>query len=261
MFHPTGRRLSFSVMTLNLRFGLADDGLNSWYYRQKAYAPLLSAYPNDFFAFQEANQFQVDFLAAQLPDYRHIGVSHPTPGNWQHNVIFHHRRWRCLSADHFYLSTTPERPSQFSGSRWPRQCTLGIFETSRFRLVVVNTHFDFTEEVQVRSARLIRRRLRRHAVREPIILMGDFNTTPHSACYAEFTVDKGDDGPVFKNVFNPPFEGTHHGFTGVNRHPPIDWILYRGDLQVQRAVVDTRAFCGIFPSDHFPVFARFSAGQ
>ena len=52
----------FSILNLNLRFGRADDGANSWPFRTKAYPPLFDAYPSDFYTFQEANDFQVDFL-------------------------------------------------------------------------------------------------------------------------------------------------------------------------------------------------------
>ena len=31
----------FSVLTLNLRFGLADDGANNWRYRKKGFQPFL----------------------------------------------------------------------------------------------------------------------------------------------------------------------------------------------------------------------------
>ena len=57
------------AMTLNLRFGLADDGPNSWPFRKKTLEPLLSEYPCDVYAFQEANDFQISFLSTLLPDY------------------------------------------------------------------------------------------------------------------------------------------------------------------------------------------------
>jgi endonuclease/exonuclease/phosphatase family metal-dependent hydrolase len=248
--------LSFTVMSLNLRFGLADDGPNSWIHRRLAYKPLLDAWPRDFYAFQEANDFQVSFLAELLPDHGHIGQRDPAPQRWQNNIIFFHKKWRCLHGEHFYLSDTPDTPSQFPDSRWPRQCTLGIFEKQGRRLIIVNTHLDFYDNVQTRSARLIRRRLGKHAHRDdPAVLMGDFNCTPDSACYAEFMTHR-EEGPDLFNVFGPPFEGTHHQFSGSGGDP-IDWILYQNPLVVERACVITRSFAGRYPSDHFPVAADF----
>ena len=249
--------LSFTVMSLNLRFGLAEDGPNNWVCRRHAFLPLMESYPSDFLAFQEANDFQVAFLSALLPDHDHIGQRDPAPERWQSNVLFYHRRWRCLHHEHFYLSTTPHKPSRFHGSRWPRQCTMGVFQRGCFCLVVVNTHFDFSEEVQIRSARLIRKRLRRHAGKGPTVLMGDFNNTPESACYKEFTTET-DRTQKFRNAFPPPYTGTHHGFNGGHDGGPIDWILFRGALKVHQASVITERFGGIYPSDHYPLVAEFS---
>ena len=76
------------IIDLNLRFGLADDGPNSWTQRRRAYPELLKAWPADFYTFQEANDFQVEELAALLPEYSCIGRREPAPEDWQHNIIF-----------------------------------------------------------------------------------------------------------------------------------------------------------------------------
>jgi len=52
---------TLSVMTLNLRFGLAEDGRNGWEYRKEAVARLFREHGTDFIATQEANDFQIDY--------------------------------------------------------------------------------------------------------------------------------------------------------------------------------------------------------
>ncbi|KJS29045.1 MAG: hypothetical protein VR64_21625 [Desulfatitalea sp. BRH_c12] len=250
--------MSFSVMSLNLRFGFAEDGPNNWVHRRCAYEPLLAEFPRDFYAFQEVNDFQATYLAHLLPDYCYIGQRPSAPERWQNNLLFYHKRWRCVHQEHFYLSATPDIPSRFEGSHWPRQCTMGIFDNDYCQTVLVNTHFDFDAEVQIRSARLIRERLRKHTAVGPIVIMGDFNSTPDSGCFAEFTTAKNDGCPTFCNAFSPPFIGTHHKFTGINGGAAIDWILYRGKLIVEHACVITRRFAERYPSDHYPVIAGFS---
>jgi endonuclease/exonuclease/phosphatase family metal-dependent hydrolase len=250
-------RFYFSVMSLNLRFGLADDGPNSWVHRRLAYKPLLNAWPRDFYAFQEANDFQITFLSELLPEHDHIGQRAPAPERWQNNIIFYHQTWQLIHSEHFFLSDTPDIPSQFPDSRWPRQCTLGIFEKEGRRLIIVNTHFDFYENVQVSSARLIRRRLIAHADKgAPVVLMGDFNCDPGSPCYAEL-MSKSGAPPVFFNIFSPPFQGTHHQFSGIGGTDAVDWILYQKPLIVERACLVTCPFAGKYPSDHFPLVAEF----
>lgn len=247
---------SFWVMSLNLRFGLAKDGPNNWSERRHAYPSLLEAFPGHFYAFQEANNFQIAFLSDLLQDHDHVGQRPSAPDRWQSNVIFYHKQWRCIHHEHFYLSDTPDVPSQFIESRWPRQCSLGIFEKKGRRIVIANTHLDFSADVQVRSARLILKRMHRHAACGPAILMGDFNSTPHEAAYAEFTAEG--ETPKFNNVFSPPYPGTYHNFTGHCNGEAIDWILYQPPLDVLQACVLTRPFAGRYPSDHFPVTAEFT---
>jgi endonuclease/exonuclease/phosphatase family metal-dependent hydrolase len=241
------------VMSLNLRFGLADDGPNSWPLRSVAYPDLIARHPCDFYAFQEANDFQISFMKELLGDHQFIGQRRPAPDYWQNNVIFYHQRWCCLDHQHFFLSDTPEVASQFSGSRWPRQCTVGTFTRKNRRLTVVNTHFDFKPEVQRRSAQLICRRLEHMAPVWPIVLMGDLNAGPNSSCLAVFAAY----GDGFRSALNYPVPGTHHGFKGQPQGEAIDWILYHGAIRVKKAQVVTAKYCGYFPSDHFPLTAAF----
>lgn len=119
---------TFSVFNLNLRFGKADDGPNGWDFRKKIFGKLLSEYPCDFYAFQEANVFQSEFLKGILRDCGMIGERRPAPEFWQNNVIFFGKAWKCVRRDHFFLSPTPRIPSRLPNSRWPRQCTAGVFE-------------------------------------------------------------------------------------------------------------------------------------
>ncbi|MBW1821109.1 MAG: endonuclease/exonuclease/phosphatase family protein, partial [Deltaproteobacteria bacterium] len=79
----------FSVISFNIRFGLADDGMNRWTHRKHAVAGLLNKYPADFICVQELNNFQTEFLDELLPKYQNIGVHKPAPDFWQNNVIFY----------------------------------------------------------------------------------------------------------------------------------------------------------------------------
>ncbi|MGD9009869.1 MAG: endonuclease/exonuclease/phosphatase family protein [Desulfobacteraceae bacterium] len=246
------------LMNLNLRFGLAEDGPNNWRFRSRAYPALLAKYPCDFYAFQEANGFQIDFLAGLLEGYDCIGRRSPAPDRWQNNVIFFHRRWRCTLDRHIYLSDTPHIESKYADSRWPRQCTLGKFVCSDRKVTCVTTHFDFDADVQRRSALLIRQQINKISNNDPVLLAGDFNCAPGSACYTAFTDRNAAPGPEFSNAFDPPpYAGTYHGFSGTGDAPPIDWILYRGEIEIHGAQVIEQAFDGFYPSDHFPLLAEF----
>jgi len=58
-----------SVLTLNLRFGLAADGPNGWRHRKDCFPSFLEKYRKDFIGLQEANDFQTDFISKILTDY------------------------------------------------------------------------------------------------------------------------------------------------------------------------------------------------
>jgi endonuclease/exonuclease/phosphatase family metal-dependent hydrolase len=256
----TGAAEGFSALTFNLRFGLADDGANSWDHRKKGLPALFSTYRPDFIGLQEANDFQIDYLTDILAGYGLIGKYSPAPPDWQHNVIFFKSEWESTFYRHLFLSPTPSVPSRFRGSRWPRQCTIGMFANNHRRLVCINTHFDFAEDVQTKSARLIMANLSKLPSQAPAVLLGDFNATPKQNCYGIFTGggrESPPDGPWFKNAAVKPFPGTHHGFNGRTNGEHIDWILYRGRIAPVAYRVVEGLFAGVYPSDHFPVYATF----
>ncbi len=259
-------------MTVNLRFGLADDGENNWDQRKHTLLELFKKYPSDFICVQEANSFQADYLFTALPGYQAVGRRDPAPDFWQHNMIFFHESWGQSGFKHFYLSHTPDIPSRFMESRWPRQCTMARFEKNGKTLVVIDTHFDFSVSVQNKSAQIILERL--CAFNRPetkadgkgsapaVVLAGDFNASPKDPCYSILTGETDAQGPCFQDALEgkePNAPGTHHGFTG-NPDPErgrIDWILFQGPIAPVYQEIITDAFCGQYPSDHFPVIARF----
>jgi endonuclease/exonuclease/phosphatase family metal-dependent hydrolase len=254
-----------SVLSMNLRFGLAEDGANGWRFRRHCLPDLFARHRADVIALQEVNDFQAQEIRSLLTDFDVIGWRRPAPRFWQSNLLFYHRRWRCRRRDHFYLSATPQLPSRFADSRWPRQCTLGLFSRSRQRLICISTHFDFDAGVQVRSARLILHRLDREDPDVPVLLMGDFNATAGAPCHRVFTEEgfSGADGArkwrtAFRDAFADNRSGTFHGFSGRSDGRAIDWILYRGGVHLLASRVIRTPFRGRYPSDHFPLSATFA---
>ncbi|MCW7753616.1 endonuclease/exonuclease/phosphatase family protein [Desulfobotulus sp. H1] len=240
----------FSVITMNLRFGLADDGENSWRQRKKIYPDFLQRFRADIFCFQEANDFQVDFLKELLPDYQVLGCREGAPEQWQHNPVFVSSAFTVAGSRHFFLSDTPDVESRFEGSRWPRQGVLVQLDSSAGRFAVLNTHFDFAEDVQVKSAALMLSLLRMNPENLPVLLAGDLNAGPCSAALELLT---GGGEQRFRNPFGADFPPTFHGFTGRGRGDQIDWILVSGPLEVKGMDRLDVSLGGLYPSDHFPV--------
>ncbi len=241
------------TISLNLRFGLADDKEHSWDLRKERHHEFFEKYRPDFIVFQEANTFQAEFLKEIYKDYGCIGVREPAPEYWQHLLIFFKKDYLLIKEDRFFLSVTPDIPSRQPGSKWPRQCTIGTFDVHGKMLIVVNTHFDFTSPVQEKSAQIILGRLKEGYEGHPVILMGDFNANMESPCHDAFTGGRGG----FKSAFKKPGQGTFHGFTGRATGDQIDWIMHRGGLTLEESLVIEESCSGGCLSDHFPILARF----
>ena len=238
-------------MTMNLRFGLADDGKNSWQNRKPLCAQLLQRYPSHFIGVQESNHFQTEFLIQNLPDHSFIGWHNRSKERWQSNLIFYHNTWTCLESRHYFLSSTPDKESKIPGSKWPRQCVIGVFQNASQRIIAANTHFDFNAVVQEKSASLVIKFLSDFPEDCPVVITGDFNAAPDSIARAVFQ----------KNGFFEAFDNqpatTFHNFKGEATNAHIDWILYRGNIkQIQRKII-IDSFSGQYPSDHYPVRVTF----
>jgi len=240
-------------MTLNLRFGRAQDGPNAWSHRLQAYAPLFEAFPSEVYCFQEANDFQITALNAWLPGHRSIGIRRPAPPFWQHDPIFYPETWHLVAWERIYLSPTPLVPSRQRSSKWPRQCTIGHFRHGSRDILCVNTHLDFAPETQRESARIIAGRLCHYPAAAPCIVAGDFNAGPGGGCHRLMTGHGWVPGRRFRSVFGETPPGSFHGFSGNIKGRHIDWILYDGPLRVIAAQAVTRSFSGVFPSDHYPM--------
>jgi endonuclease/exonuclease/phosphatase family metal-dependent hydrolase len=248
-----------SVLSLNLRFGLADDGPNAWDHRKESVVRLFKEHGPDLIATQEANDFQIDFLAQNLSAYTYIGRRRPAPRFWQDNILFYRKTIVCEDCVHFFLSETPHIPSRSFGSRFPRQASLGLFDVNGQRLICINTHFDFENPAQMGAVRVIKEQLSAYSDEIPTILMGDFNATPESPCYQWLTGQEvdGETGLNFNETFETPYPSTLHRFTGKPAGGYIDWILFRGPLRLEEYGVLQEPVEGIYPSDHFPVTAVF----
>jgi endonuclease/exonuclease/phosphatase family metal-dependent hydrolase len=244
----------FTVMTMNLRFGLARDGKNGWLYRKEVVKRFLALHHADVLGVQEANHFQMGFLQRRLKEHFFIGWHNPALEWWQSNGIFYHSRLTCLKQKHCFLSHTPGVQSKLPGSKWPRQCVMGLFQIQNRQVIVVNTHFDFDEPVQEESARLLLSFFGDFPVDTPVIITGDFNAAPGSGAYRLFQ------SHGFSEVFENDYGTTFHGFKGRSTRRHIDWILFRGPFTVIHRKILTYSFDGRFPSDHYPVTARFQLG-
>lgn len=248
------------VMSFNVRVPMDSDGINTWPRRRALAAQAIRDADADIVGTQELVRGQGDDLVAALPHTAWFGRGRRGGDGDEHmGLLYRTDRLRVLASGDFWLSDKPAVPGSTSwGNPLPRMVTWARFRrrADGATVTVFNTHFPYRDEdapARLRSAQLILSRLRALPAGEPVILTGDFNTTPDSDAYrllASWLTDARTAAPA---VAGP--EPTFHAFTGRATRR-IDWILARGlRPRAYRTVVLHDG--AVYPSDHFPVVATF----
>jgi endonuclease/exonuclease/phosphatase family metal-dependent hydrolase len=263
-------RQTLALMTYNLKFA-SPTFEPSWEVRREMQVDLIRQYAPDIIGTQEGLKEQVDYLADTLTDYVVVGEGRKGGDDDEHMAIFFKRdKFRLREMGSFQLSETPEvigsgpevnprmvtwarlavinRPGEGETSPYPGDYRGHWKDTREF--YVFNTHF-FHKKSQFlakwNSAQLILDRV--HALdrfgewqkERPVFLVGDFNSQPQGKIYEALV---GDSDP---RLFRDSIEGGKG----------IDWILYRGDLDVLHYEQIDYNVNGAYPSDHLPILARF----
>ena len=263
-----GEDFDLSVMAFNIRYGTADDGPNSWHYREAMVADMLRQYDADIIGAQETLDFQADYLVDVLPEYRWFGVGRDGDGFGEHCAILYKKDVvRPVKIGNFWLSETPEIPGSVSwDSALTRMVTWARFqhlETGRF-FVVYNTHFDHRgAEARTESARLIRAHIAEQPEDLPVIVLGDFNAAAEDSEPWDVLVDEThleDAWLTATETAGPPMTWSAFGPPPEEGHRRIDWILTDGysDVHLCETVLYNQQ--GRYPSDHYPVYAEITVG-
>ena len=269
---------SVRVMTFNLRYASAPDGDNAWINanqspqrREVAVRVVLDRNP-DLIGFQEGEDSQLDYLAAQLPAYEFVR-RRPSGGSGNENAAFAFKtnRIEMLDRDVFSLGPSPGGGywnnvpgTNFDpyvyfpdmGLGFPRLSLWGRFrwrDTGQ-EFLFHTTHFDFNDGPQIGSARLIVDNAQCRNDRMPAsplsVVVGDFNSTQSDNDWALFTGSYTNDGisgdyadSWWQVVGSWTGAGTIHGFSGGVQAASqrIDWILHRGGFTATQAVIVTDA--------------------
>lgn len=249
------------AMSFNVRLPAESDGPDRWEQRRELMVRTLREQQPDVIGTQELFAEQGDYLAEQMPEYAWFGRGRESDGGGEHMGVFYRRdRLKVVESGDFWLSDTPQTPGSISwGHPHPRMVTWALFETvaEGRRFYLFNTHFPYRsedEDARLRCAQAISQRLRALPKEVPVVLTGDFNTTPDSRAHAQFDDLLKDAWTAASRRAGP--EGTFHGFKGQPQKR-IDWILFRG-LHVDAFHTVDAQENGHYPSDHFPLLVEFS---
>lgn len=254
-----------TVMTFNIRYDTPSDGSNAWPLRQAFVAETIKKYDPDVLGLQEVLVHQRDALVADISNYDCVGVGRDDgkdKGEFS-PILIKRQRFTVVEKGWFWLSETPDRPgSKGWDAACPRIATWVRLRDglTRGEFLVLNTHFDHRgETARLESARAIAAFLKRHD-QVPQVVMGDFNCGPKSEAH-QLLLQAGGARPLndaFAEIVGDETDaGTFNGFEGVRTGPRIDWILHSADFVPIMCEINRDSRIERYPSDHFPVVARF----
>lgn len=210
-FAGSDKPAEITVISYNIRMGVAKDGTNSWEYRYPASAMMIEDQKPDIFGVQEAYDFQVKYMDEYCKGYKSVGVGREDgKSKGEHMSIFYNKKKiSLLKWGTYWLSETPDKPSMGWDAACIRTATWALMKDkeSGRKFYFVNTHLDHVGPIaKKKGLKLIVDRIKdMNPKGYPMILTGDFNTEPqekdilgeldtlmNSARETAVTTDKGD---------------------------------------------------------------------
>lgn len=253
----------FSVMSFNIRYDNGGDGDHNWELRRDRVADAIRFYQPDILGTQEVLANQLDDLRERLEAYDVVGVGREDGARQGEAAALWWRRdrWELLDSGNFWLSETPEVAGSMG---WDGACVrIASWALLRDRstgreLLALNTHLDHVGEMARREGvSLILNRVEQLSGGRPVVVTGDFNSTPDSDVVGHVT-DRAlayhldDSRSLSTLVYGPAWSFHDFGRLPVERRVLIDYVFTHG-LHPARYGVLAETHNGQWLSDHCPV--------
>lgn len=270
--------LELRVMSFNIRYGSANDGENHWKHRREMVFDVIRNHPGDVVGLQEALRFQMDEIREAHPVYGEIGVAREDGNNEGEysSILFRTDRFGVGESGTFWFSDTPEvAGSNTWGNACVRICSWArLIETKTGKaFYIYNLHLDHVSQPsREKSAVLLAERIKNRRYKEPFVVTGDFNSGENNPVIkylkGEISVE-GPDGNKAKTsvpmidtfrVLHPDVKDvrTAHEFKGTKQGNKIDYVFVPPGTNVLEAEILYDNVDSRYPSDHYPVIARFN---
>jgi|SRR5690606_7360994 len=251
------------VASYNLRMDTPRDSLNAWPNRKENVKALIQYHEFDIIGTQEGFKHQLDGLL-EMPGFAYIGGGRDDGKDaGEHSaIVYKTGRFQVLDSGDFWLRENPEEP----GLGWDATCCNRIASWAKFRdkntkkqFYVFNAHFDHQGVVARReSATLMEQKIKEIAKDAPVILTGDFNSSPDSEQIKSLSSFLND---AYTVTETPPY-GPVGTFSSFRFTAPfdsrIDYVFVSNHFKVRKYAALTDFKEQRYPSDHLPVVATVS---
>lgn len=246
---------SIRIMSFNLL--CEGKGEHHRKYREAIAAQTIAEYYPDSLGVQEATPAWMDYLKTALPEYGVVGVGRDDGKNrGEFSAIFYLKdKYRVTESGTFWLSATPDTPSQGWDGVCPRICTWAVLENRQTgnTYAHVNTHLDHRgDEARQKGLDLVLNKAASFCI--PTVCTGDFNLKEQDALYKQLTGGALRDA---KYIAEDTMDvSTFHAFDLANHGEyVIDYILVNAAVKPLVYHVLTEGINGRAVSDHFPIYA------
>jgi endonuclease/exonuclease/phosphatase family metal-dependent hydrolase len=248
------------VASYNLRMDTPADSLNAWSYRKDKVNALIRFHDWDIFGTQEGFLHQLQDIC-RMSEYAYIGAGRDdgqTAG--EHSAIFYKTdRFEVLEKGDFWLSETPDVP----GKGWDATCCNRICSWGKFKekasgkeFYFFSVHFDHQGVVaRQESGKLMVAKIKEIAKDNPLVFVGDLNSTPVTEQVKLISSNLKDAKIVTKLPPYGPEGTTNRRFANPLSQGRIDYIFVSNEIDVLKYASLTDNDGMFYPSDHIPVMA------
>jgi len=247
--------LKLRVISFNIRCSNDPNG-HSVAERAPRLAEITARYAPDVICFQEYRPRWEEHIEKYYSDTFDMFVKYrnETVDIEASPILWRKDKFECLRTGWFWLSDTPEVESRGWDEKYNcyRMCVYCVLKEKETGTVftVMNTHFGFGDDGQVKSVKLIDH-YRKSVSGYPTFLTGDFNMTPESAGYREMTKRLRDVNACTEKNYST----TYHNYQPeavTDMH--IDYCFVDEAVTPISRVLITDTIDGKFPSDHYGIF-------
>lgn len=281
---------SFVIMSANIRrkekwtsTSDMDTGDRRWYKRAEYYLANIEKVQPDILGAQEVQRGQYEFLTEHLEGYGSVVTYRDERGARSEScpIFYNENRFEYIEDGTFWLSETPDVMSRSWGAKEYRITTYVTLRDKVEDLVITvfNAHPEWKidqgrdQELQVLADKVGEAMTKTVKVGETtrtvdkVILLGDLNTykeEPDGAGIAalapiEALLADSKDLANAKGVENAYYGTTFQNYGVINPEDPqagLDYIYLPKDATVLSVGKIDTIYDGIYPSDHFPIYAK-----
>lgn len=252
------------LMSFNVRYGSANDGVNNWDNRKADLYKMLEAEKPLVVGLQECQMNQRNDIVDNCKDYAAIGVGRDDGAGKGEtcSILYQKGSVEIKKWGSFWLSETPDIAGKkgwdANNVRIATWARIKVLKTGK-EFFYINTHLDHKgPTARAEGMKLIMRKfLELNTTNLPQVLTADFNTEQNDAIFAECLKTMKNarlEAPITDN------KGTYNGWVG-GKTTQIDHIFLSGFNILEYKTVDQKWGNTVFISDHYPVYARVTIAK